>query len=89
MSGPMTTSTVAKTTAKRKPVAKVAPTPPVATAPQSPAAPTPKRGYRSKRVPLYHPYQNITVPVGRGVPLIKDSWVEVQLAAKVIEEVDI
>ena len=39
------------------------------------------------RVPLYHPYQNVLIPVNKGVPLHKDSWVEVQLAAKVIEEV--
>ena len=44
-------------------------------------------GYRATRVPIYHPYQNVLVPVIKGVPLHMDNWVEVQVKAKVIEEV--
>ena len=44
-------------------------------------------GYRATRVPIYHPYQNVLVPVIKGVPLHRDNWVEVQVKAKVIEEV--
>lgn len=51
------------------------------------AAPVKKAAahFRAVAAPIHHPYQNITVPVSGSVLLEPDSWVEVQLAAKVIE----
>lgn len=42
--------------------------------------------YRSKVVPMHHPYQNVLIPVTHAVPLEIDNWVEVQVAAGVIIE---
>jgi hypothetical protein len=43
--------------------------------------------FRAVAAPIHHPYQKVTVPVSGSVLLEPDSWVEVQLAAKVIEAV--
>ena len=65
---------------------------PAAAVAEKPAAPTPPttvvkpaQMFHAVRAPIYHPYQNVLIPVGRAVPLFLDNWVEVQLAAKVIE----
>lgn len=50
-----------------------------------PASPVPAQMFRATKAPIHHPYQNVLVPVGHGVYLVLDNWVEVQLAAKVIE----
>ena len=42
--------------------------------------------FRATGVPFYHPYQQVHIPVTHGVPLEVDNWVEVQVAAGVIEE---
>jgi hypothetical protein len=55
--------------------------------PQKRASTKVKTGrFRSKVIPFYHPYQKVTIPVSHAVPLEVDNWVEVQVAAGVIEE---
>lgn len=59
------------------------PVPAPAPAAAKPARPA--RLYKARRAPIRHPYQNVYIPLDRGVLLVADNWVEVQLAAKVIE----
>jgi hypothetical protein len=40
--------------------------------------------FRAVASPIHHPYQNISVPVSGSVAMDIDSWVQVQLDAKVI-----
>jgi len=40
--------------------------------------------FKSKVIPMYHPYQKVTVPVAHSVPLEVDSWVQVQVNAGVL-----
>ena len=46
---------------------------------------TPKlKKYRANKFPIYHPYQEKTVPVSGYVEMVPDNWVEVQVRAGVI-----
>lgn len=75
-------------------VPEAAPAEPQAVEPQAPAPQPeakPERStnrYRAKRVPIYHPYQAVLVPISGSVLLENDNWVQVQVAAKVIICVD-
>lgn len=44
------------------------------------------RHYRANYMPIYHPYQDVLVPVSGSVLLEPDNWVEVQLGANIISE---
>ena len=44
----------------------------------------PRRRFRAKVVPIYHPYQKVQVPVAGDVPLDVDNWVVVQVSANVL-----
>lgn len=68
-----------------------APAPPAAAAAPKKAAPARKKTgagrFRAVASPIHHPYQNIHVPVSGSVAMDIDSWVQVQLDAKVIVKV--
>ena len=64
-----------------EPVVEAQASPPPASKP----TPKPALKFKARRAPIRHPYQGVMIPLDRGVPLVLDSWVEVQLAAKVIE----
>jgi hypothetical protein len=64
------------------------PEPPPVSIPEPPAPKAPKAVfYRAKKLPIFHPYQGILIPVDGQVPLYLDSWTKVQLQAGVIETV--
>lgn len=70
----------------------LAPPPPVApevkkTARKAKPQPKAKTGkFRATSIPFYHPYQKVRIPTSHHVPLEVDNWVEVQVAAGVLEE---
>lgn len=57
----------------------------------APAAPLPIKGfgYKARLHPIRHPYQNVLVPVDVPIPLVRDNWVEVQVQAQVLIEVEL
>jgi hypothetical protein len=68
-----------------EPVVEAHASPPPAPKPAPKPTPKPALKFKARRAPIRHPYQGVMIPLDRGVPLVLDSWVEVQLAAKVIE----
>lgn len=42
---------------------------------------------KAKRIAFYHPYQQITIPTSHDVELPRDSWLNVQINAGVLEEI--
>lgn len=40
--------------------------------------------YQARKYSIRHPYQEVMVPVSGTVSLFKDSWIDVQVKAKVI-----
>jgi hypothetical protein len=75
----------------RKPVEQpdLSPAVPEAVAAPAPVIKKTLLGFRAKHHPIRHPYQNVLVPVTGGVPLHRDNWVEVQVQAGVLIEVEL
>ena len=67
-----------------------APPPPVEDSPveSSPEAVVLKQTVkvRAKRLPLYHPYQKVLIPVQYSLELPLDNWLKVQIEEKVLTQ---
>jgi len=64
------------------------PAPPVKRASKKQAKKSTLGKYKSKVIPMYHPYQKVTIPVSHDVPLEVDNWLQVQVDAGVIIRCD-